>query len=72
MISLMDLRMRLFLANFGPFQNWGCLDSLLDGEEGVSGVCYSLKKEKKTNNKTIKTKLVAEAPKMVNYQFTFS
>lgn len=45
MISLMDLRMRLFLANFGPFQNWGCLDSLLDGEGGgVSGVCYSLKK----------------------------
>lgn len=41
-------------------------------KEGVSGVCYSLKKEKKTNNKTIKTKLVAEAPKMVNYQFTFS
>lgn len=36
---------------------------------GVLGVCYSLKKEKNPNNAAIKTKLVAEASKMVNYQF---
>lgn len=50
----MELRMRLFVANFGPFQNWGSLDSLLDGECGVSGVRYSHKK-KETNQTTKQT-----------------
>lgn len=70
MISLMDLRMRLFLTGFGPFQNWGCLGSLLDGSMlGASGVCYRLKEEKKSpNNRTVRTKLVAKMLKLVSYQ----
>lgn len=57
-------------AWFWPFSELGLFGFFIRWEHvGGSGVCYSLKKEKKSsNNRTIRTKLVAKMLKLVGYQ----